>query len=68
VDGPAEEDDRIPAGRLATQAPDVDGQVLLDEADEDVRPGQFRQVRITAASDYDLVGLVVDEPPEVPLV
>jgi ribosomal protein S12 methylthiotransferase len=66
VDGPAEEDDRIPAGRLATQAPDVDGQVLLDEADEDVRPGQFRQVQITAASDYDLVGRVVDEPPAVP--
>ena len=61
VDGPAVEDDRILAGRLATQAPDVDGQVLLDEADEDVRPGQLRQVRITAASDYDLVGRVVDD-------
>ena len=61
VDGPAEEDDRILAGRLASQAPDVDGQVLLDEADEDVKPGQFRQVRITAASDYDLVGLVIDD-------
>lgn len=61
VDGPAEEDDRILAGRLFSQAPDVDGQVLLDEADEDVKPGQFRQVRITGASDYDLVGLVIDE-------
>ncbi len=60
VDGPAEEDDRILAGRLATQAPDVDGQVLLDEADEDVLPGQFRTVRITAASDHDLVGLILD--------
>lgn len=62
VDGPAEEDDRILAGRLATQAPEVDGQVLLDEADESVRPGQLRRVRITAASDYDLVGRVIDSP------
>lgn len=62
VDGPAQEDDRILAGRLATQAPEVDGQVLLDEADEDVRPGQLRRVRITAAAEYDLVGRVVDAP------
>jgi len=62
VDGPAQEDDRILAGRLATQAPEVDGQVLLDEADEEVRPGQLRRVRITAAAEYDLVGRVVDAP------
>ena len=64
VDGPAQEDDRILAGRLATQAPEVDGQVLIDEADEDVRPGQLRRVLITTAAEYDLVGRVVDSPAE----
>ena len=46
-------------GRLETQAPDVDGQVFLDEAPDDLAAGQIRQVRITRASDYDLVGQVV---------
>jgi ribosomal protein S12 methylthiotransferase len=62
IDGPAQEDDRILAGRLSTQAPEVDGQVLIDEADEDVRPGQLRRVLITTAAEYDLVGRVVDTP------
>lgn len=59
VDGPSAEDERVMSARLATQAPDVDGQVFLDGPPADVAPGQFREVHITGASDYDLVGRVV---------
>ena len=59
VDGPDENNAGVLVGRLSTQAPDVDGQVFLDDPPDDVRAGQFRQVRITRTSDYDLVGTVV---------
>jgi ribosomal protein S12 methylthiotransferase len=49
--------------RLASQAPDVDGCVFLDGPASDVRPGQYRQVRITRASEYDLVGRIVNGGP-----
>ena len=60
VDGQSEEHALVWAGRLATQAPEVDGQVFLDEAPDDLRAGQIRRVRITRNSEYDLVGKVVD--------
>jgi ribosomal protein S12 methylthiotransferase len=59
VDGPSDENELVLSGRLSSQAPDVDGQVFLDEAPEDVRAGQFRQVQIQRVSEYDLVGQVV---------
>ncbi len=59
VDGTAAEDDRVLCGRMATQAPEVDGQVFLDGPGPDVRAGQLRRVKLTRASDYDLVGRVV---------
>lgn len=59
VDGPSEEHDWVQVGRLPTQAPEVDGQVYLERAPEDLAPGQLRQVRILRSSDYDLVGEVV---------
>jgi ribosomal protein S12 methylthiotransferase len=59
VDGPSEQDDRVLCGRTAAQAPDVDGQVFLDATEDDVKAGQIRSVRITRATDYDLVGQVV---------
>jgi ribosomal protein S12 methylthiotransferase len=62
VDGPSEENELVLCGRMASQAPDVDGQVFLDEAPEEVRAGQFREVRITRVSEYDLVGQVVNRP------
>jgi ribosomal protein S12 methylthiotransferase len=59
VDGPSKESELVLTARMATQAPDVDGIVYLSEADEDVRPGQFRTVRITRATAHDLVGTVI---------
>jgi ribosomal protein S12 methylthiotransferase len=45
-------------GRHRGQAPEIDGQVYLSGGD--VLPGQMRRVKITQASDYDLVGDVLD--------
>ncbi len=59
VDGPTKESPQVISARLPSQAPDVDGQVFLDGPPADVRPGQLRRVRITRASDYDLVGQVL---------
>lgn len=51
----SEESDLLWEGRTATQAPDVDGVVFVANAPR-ARPGTFLPVRITQASDYDLVG------------
>lgn len=59
IDGPSKESEFLLSGRLATQAPDVDGQVYLQSPPEDARAGQIRPVRIRRASAYDLVGEIV---------
>ena len=48
-------------GRHAGQAPEIDGQVYLSGGE--AAPGEIRRVRITQASDYDLVGEAVDDAP-----
>ncbi len=60
VDGPSKESAFVYSGRLATQAPDVDGQVYLVSPPEDLAAGTFRRVRLTRAAAHDLVGEVVD--------
>jgi len=57
LDGVCEETEHLLEGRLATQAPDVDGKVLIN--DGFARPGTFAKVRITEAHPYDLVGGIV---------
>lgn len=61
VEGPSEEHELVMAGRHQGQAPEIDGQVYLSGGE--VLPGQIRRVKITQASDYDLVGDVIDEMP-----
>jgi ribosomal protein S12 methylthiotransferase len=63
VEGPSETEELVFVGRHAGQAPEVDGSVYLSGAE--VHPGELRTVRITQASDYDLVGELDDEPHEV---
>lgn len=41
-------------GRLATQAPGIDGVVYLSETEAE--PGAFVDVTITVATEYDLIG------------
>jgi len=56
VDGPAGEHELVLKGRLATQAPDIDASVYLTECDPSrFRAGEFAEVEIVGARDYDLI-------------
>lgn len=55
VDG-FDEDESLMTGRLATQAPGIDGSVILDGVEG--APGDFVEVTVTGATDYDLVATV----------
>jgi ribosomal protein S12 methylthiotransferase len=60
VEGPSEETELLWQARLASQAPDIDGVVYLnDGVTEAVRPGRFQTVEITETHDYDFIGRVV---------
>jgi ribosomal protein S12 methylthiotransferase len=59
IDGPSDEHELVISGRLATQAPEVDGQVYLDEAPDDVVAGQFRLAHILRTADHDLVAELI---------
>ncbi len=66
VEGPSEEHDLVMTARHAGQAPEIDGVVFL--SDGEAHPGQMRRVRISQASDYDVVGELLDDgdAPEPP--
>ncbi|WP_455216675.1 30S ribosomal protein S12 methylthiotransferase RimO, partial [Kaarinaea lacus] len=54
VDGLSEEEGLMLA-RSPADAPEIDGVVILDGA-EDVEAGDFLEVKITGATDHDLIG------------
>lgn len=60
-EGPSKETDLLWQGRLSTQAPDIDGCVLINDAPADFAPvpGDFVNVLITEAHEYDLIGHIV---------
>jgi ribosomal protein S12 methylthiotransferase len=62
VEGSSEEHELVMKGRHAGQAPDIDGQVYLSGGE--CTAGEMRRVRITQASDYDLVGDLLDDSPK----
>ena len=47
-------------GRTEFDSPEVDNEVLVDAKNQYVRIGDFANVKITDAADYDLFGEVVD--------
>ncbi len=57
LEGTHEDTDLLLVGRASTQAPDVDGRVLIN--DGAARPGTFVRVEITETAGYDLVGRIV---------
>lgn len=63
VEGVSDEHEYVTMGRHKGQAPEIDGQVYLSEGE--ARTGELRRVQIVDASDYDLVGELLDEPPLV---
>src|SRR3989441_6915311 len=60
-EGESKESDLLWQGRMETQAPDIDGCVLINDAPEelDPEPGDLVNVLITEAQEYDLVGRIV---------
>ena len=61
-EGESNESELLWQGRMETQAPDIDGCVLINDAPEGFSPspGDFIEVLITESYDYDLVGRILD--------
>jgi len=58
IEGTSAESDLLLQGRTRSQAPEIDGCVLINDFAEDLdpQPGDFVSVEITDAALYDLVG------------
>jgi ribosomal protein S12 methylthiotransferase len=60
VEGQSAETDLLWQGRLESQAPRIDGVVLINDVEGDPPElGEFRTVEITQALDYDFVGRLI---------
>ena len=60
VEGPSEETEYLLEGRLRSQAPEIDGRLLItDSGGRTLRPGDVVPVKIEKTFDYDLAGAVV---------
>ncbi|HCX30510.1 MAG TPA: 30S ribosomal protein S12 methylthiotransferase RimO, partial [Blastocatellia bacterium] len=61
-EGESNESELLWQGRMETQAPDIDGCILINDAPEGFAslPGDFVTVEITEAQQYDLVGRIVE--------
>ncbi len=57
VEGSHPETEHLLVGRMSRQAPDVDGQVLIN--DGKATPGQFVNVELSETAGYDVVGGIV---------
>ena len=57
-EGESKESELLWQGRMETQAPEIDGCVLINDVPEGLapEPGNFVNVRVTEAHEYDLVG------------
>jgi len=60
VEGASEESEHLLAGRHQGQAPEIDGQVYINEGM--AYPGELVTVEVTEAHDYDLVGRILERP------
>jgi ribosomal protein S12 methylthiotransferase len=61
LEGVSQETDLLLQARLESQAPEVDGNVLINDLPEGfhAQPGDFIEIEITEAHEYDLVARVV---------
>jgi ribosomal protein S12 methylthiotransferase len=60
VEGPCDETEHLLEGRLRSQAPEIDGRLLINDTDgRDVAAGAIVRAEITEAHEYDLVGRIV---------
>lgn len=60
IEGPSEESELLLQGRMESQAPGIDGVVLINDVAEGLTPqaGDFAWVEVTEAHDYDVVGKI----------
>ena len=60
VEGPSEEHEFVLEGRLRSQAPEIDGRLLItDTGDRELSAGRIVSVRVEKTFDYDVAGSVV---------
>ena len=60
LEGASDESELLLKGRMETQAPDIDGHILINDTGEQiVQNGEFYQVEITESMEYDLIGRIV---------
>jgi ribosomal protein S12 methylthiotransferase len=64
VEGLSPDTDLLWQARMSTQAPEIDGHVLINDVEGDAernapQPGQMRLLRITETHDYDLIGTLL---------
>ena len=60
VEGPSEEHEYLLDGRMRSQAPEIDGRLLITDAGgRDLAPGAIVSVKIEKTFDYDVTGSVV---------
>ena len=60
LEGVSSESDLLLEGRMETQAPEIDGKILInDTTEEQPESGQFYLTEITESMDYDLLGRIV---------
>ena len=61
-EGESKESELLWQGRMETQAPDIDGCVLINDVPDGVLPesGEFVNVEITEAHEYDLIGRIIN--------
>lgn len=62
VEGRSSETDLLFTGRMESQAPEVDGQVIINDfSGDEPRAGDYRWATITETSDYDVVARLEPE-------
>jgi ribosomal protein S12 methylthiotransferase len=60
VEGTSPDTDLLWQARMSTQAPEIDGVVLINDVEGiEPRPGQMRRLRITETHDYDIIGTLL---------
>jgi ribosomal protein S12 methylthiotransferase len=60
VEGRSPDTDLLWTARMSTQAPEIDGSVLINDFEgTDPAAGQMRKLRVTEAHDYDLIGTLL---------
>ena len=61
LEGPCADTDLLLEGRIAAQAPEIDGRLLVNRVPDGWEPrvGEIVRVKVTKSHEYDLVGTVL---------